>query len=82
MANLADEAITVLYTTLSFKEVISFHKRKRSRQSRPPIRRQGIPVMQRILIRRIHNLALSDSEEFVRQFREIEHILVTNEVSS
>ena len=75
MANLADEAITVLYTTLSFKEVIAFHKRKRAKHSRPPIRRQGIPTMQRILLRRIHNLALSDADEFVRQFREIERII-------
>ena len=75
IANLADEAVTVLYTTLSFKEVISFHKRKRAKHSRPPIRRQGIPTMQRILLTRIKNLALSDSEEFVRQFKEIEHIV-------
>lgn len=75
MANLADEAITVLYTTLSFREVISFHKRKRAKHTRPPIRRQGIPTMQRILLRRIQNLALSDSDEFVRQFHEIERIV-------
>jgi hypothetical protein len=75
MANLADEAITVLYATLSFKEVITFHKRKRAKHSRPPIRRQGVPTMQQILLRRIQNVALSDSDEFVRQFREIEHII-------
>lgn len=79
MANLADEAITVLYTTLSFKEVISFHKRKRAKHSRPPIRRQGIPTMQRILTRRIHNIALSESDEFVRQFREIERMINAGE---
>ena len=78
MANLADEAITVLYTTLSFREVISFHKRKRAKHARPPIRRQGIPTMQRILLRRIQNLALSDSDEFVRQFHEIERIVSTD----
>ena len=75
MSNLADEAITVLYTTLSFKEVISFHKRKRVRNCRPTVRRQGIPAMQRILVQRIKNIALSDADDFLRQFREVEHIV-------
>ena len=82
MANLADEAVTVLYTTLSFKEVITFHKRKRAKHSRPPIRRQGIPTMQCILLRRIQNVALSDSDEFMRQFREVESIVNANAEAS
>ena len=72
MANLADEAVTVLYTTMSFRDVVAFHSRKRGRNARPPLRRQDVPIMRQILRRRIRNTALSDADVYLRQLTEIE----------
>lgn len=74
MANLADEAVTVLYTTMSFRDVMAFHKKK-GKNARPRVRCQDRAVMRRIVLQRIRNTALSDAHEFLRQFLEVEAVL-------
>ena len=68
------------YTTLS-RGHFDYQTQAGETHARPPIRRQGIPTMQRILMRRIQNLALSDSDEFVRQFHQIERIVNADDAS-
>ena len=75
MTTLADEAITVLYTTISFRDVITSQKKK-GRHSRPTIRRQGIDVMRRAVIQRIRNMAFSDVSLFLNQLGHVEHIIL------
>jgi len=73
MTNLADEAITVLYTTITFEEV--FEQRKRGRTTRPCIRDQGVDIMRRVIIQRIMNMSFSDSDMFLKQLLQVEQIL-------
>ena len=75
MANLADEAITVLYTTLNFADVARCYKKK-GRPARPDLPQQGISTMKRIVVQRIRNMALSDSDVFLRQFQQVQHLVV------
>ena len=81
MTTLADEAITVLYTTISFRDVITSQKKK-GRHSRPTIRRQGIDVMRRAVIQRIRNMAFSDISLFLNQLAHVEHIILGIQTSS
>ena len=75
MTTLADEAITVLYTTISFRDVITSQKKK-GKHSRPTIRRQGIDVMRRAVVQRIRNMAFSDVALFLDQLGHVEHVIL------
>lgn len=73
MSNLADEAMTVLYTTITFRDVITCRKKK-GRNARPNIRQQGIDVMRKVIVQRICNMAFSDATLFVRQLSQVEQL--------
>ena len=78
MSNLADEAITVLYTTITFRDVIMCQKRK-GRNARPVIRKQGVDIMRRVIVQRIRNMALSDAPLIIKQLAQVEQLwLPTN----
>ena len=77
MSNLADEAITILYTTISFRDVIAAQKKKKGRSGRPTIRKQEAGVMRRVVEQRIRNMAFSDTEPFLRQLAQAEQLLAT-----
>lgn len=74
MSNLADEAITVLYGTLSFRDVITSFK-KRGRNARPRLRQQDTHVMREVILRRIRNMAFSDAPFFEQQFTSVQRLL-------
>lgn len=80
MTTLADEAITVLYTTLSFRDVITSQKKK-GKHARPTIRRQGVDVMRRAVVQRIRNMAFSDVSLFLNQLVQVEQILLGSRTS-
>ena len=66
MANLAEEAVTVLLATVSFSDVT---------EARPTLRPQTREVMRAILVRRICNVALSFAEEHLRELALVESAL-------
>ena len=71
MANLADEAITILYKKIKWSDVVSSQK-KRGRNGRPAIRQQGVETMQHIITQRIRNMALSDAEAYIKQMNQMQ----------
>jgi SpoVK/Ycf46/Vps4 family AAA+-type ATPase len=71
MSLLADEAVTVLMTTLSYDDVYSM-QRKMGIGARPEFRTQGLPVMKRIVRERITTMALSNRDEFISELEAIE----------
>lgn len=74
MANLADEAITVLYATLSFRDVMTAQK-KRGKNARPWLRPQDVPIMRRVFVQRIRNMAFSDAPHFLKQLHQVEQLV-------
>jgi len=81
MTTLADEAITVLYTTISFRDVMTSHKKK-GRHARPTIRRQNVDVMRRAVVQRVRNMAFSDVSMFLTQLGQVEQIIQGRRASS
>lgn len=71
MANLADEAVTVLYATIRFEDVLAAQRRK-GRAARPPIREQGVQTMRDIVVQRIRSMAFSDVDAFLRELEQVE----------
>ena len=68
MAILADEAVTVLYTTIRFDDIIY--------NVRPEIHEQSLNVMRTVIVQRILNMALSESDEFLRELAQIESFIM------
>ena len=81
VSNLAEEAVTVLYTLMSFQYVISSRKKK-GRHARPLPRGHGVHVMRQILMQRIRNTALSDAEVVLSQLEQVEMVLRSRSPSS
>jgi SpoVK/Ycf46/Vps4 family AAA+-type ATPase len=75
MTNLADEAVTVLYNTISFKDVVTV-QRKRGRNARPHIRQQPVATMRNVVLQRIRSMALSDTDAVARQFEQVERAVL------
>jgi hypothetical protein len=73
MTLLADEAVTALMTTVTFADVIAAYEAAGSAM-RPRFSAQSDAVMRAIVTQRINNSALSESEEFLLQLRQVEHI--------
>lgn len=73
MAILADEAITVLYSTISFADVFNVQRRTDG-IARPVIRSQDRSVMRNIVMQQIQKTALSDAELFLSQLEQIESL--------
>ena len=72
MAVLADDAMTVLYTTVSFDDVAAC--RRRDKHSRAPFAFRDVEVMRRAVMRRIRNVARSDADVFLKEFEEVERV--------
>lgn len=75
MANMADEAVTVLYTTITFNDILKSQKKKR-KSLRPPIKRQGVETVRLIVRKRIRSIALSQSDAFISQLVQVENIIL------
>ena len=73
MVNLADEAVTVLMTRISFDDVNSA---TRKGTNLPPINQQQVDVMKIIVEARIQSSALSMAIEFTEELNEIEKIIL------
>lgn len=73
MSNLADEAITVLYTTISFRDVMTMQRKRKN--ARPNIRQQDASVMRRVILQRIKSMAFSDMPLFERQLSQVESMM-------
>lgn len=71
MTLLADEAITLLYTTISYEDVFAMQKKAGS-NVRPVIKMQSVGVMRDIVAQRIGTMALSLSDEYMVQWQEVE----------
>lgn len=69
MANLADEAITVLMSTVTYEDVL---RALRNGNERPTFRIQGADVMRDILIQRITGTALSMASSYQAELEAIE----------
>lgn len=74
MANLADEAVLTLFANISFEELSTVLK-KTGGIARPTIRQQDKSVMRDILVQRILNTALSESESFMLQLEQMESLI-------
>lgn len=70
---LADEAVTVLMTTITYDDVFAAQK-KMGPMARPLFRTQDVGVMRSILRERISTMALSNSTEFLRQLEKVESL--------
>ena len=71
MANLADEAVLTLFATMTFEDMyMTLHKM----DTRPTIRQQNKSVMRDIIVQRILNTALSESEHFLMQLEQGEQL--------
>jgi SpoVK/Ycf46/Vps4 family AAA+-type ATPase len=73
MTNLADEAVTVLMTTIRFADVVAAHKA--AGDAPPPIRRQDRSVMRDIVQQRVLNAALSEADAFLAQLEQVESLI-------
>lgn len=74
MTNLADEAITVLLSSLPFDSVVKTTDKARNAHGvfRPAFSGQGQREMRRVIEQRIINTALSQSEKFMEDLRAVE----------
>ena len=68
---LADEAVTLLMTTLSYDDVLNA-QRKMGVGTRLEFKTQGVDVMRMIVKERIATMALSNQQEFIAELEEIE----------
>lgn len=73
MTLLADEAITVLMTTVSFDDALIAHTAGSA--TRPTFRPQDVAVMHDIVVQRITNNALTEATDFMSQLSQVEHLL-------
>ena len=71
MTNLAEEAVTVLMRTVTYKEVAAVQQKTQG-IARPGIRRQSRDVMRLIVEQRVRNSALSDAERFLDELAVVE----------
>jgi hypothetical protein len=75
MTNLAEEAIVVLYRTVTFKQTVKVHKESKG-ISRPTISlQQPQSVMRDIILERITNMAMSDKDLYFEELEQIESTL-------
>lgn len=72
MTNLAEEAITVLISSIPFEELHSFQRRVGNTTARPPITAQNKDVMRDIVVQRVLNSALSLSDEYLKELEVME----------
>lgn len=71
MTNLADEAVQLLLTQITYDDVI---RSLTKGASRPSIRQQGLSVMKSIVEQRIQTSALSLAHEVLQELHEIERV--------
>lgn len=74
MTNLADEAVTVLMANITFEDMATLH-RKMKMATAPHIRMQDNAVMRDILVQRILNTALSNSDYFLQELDQMESLM-------
>ena len=71
MTLLADEAVTVLMTTITFADVTAAQRRT-GYVARPTFHTQGVSVMHDIVVQRILNTALSQSDSYLAELAAVE----------
>ena len=74
MTNLAEEAVTVLMRTVTYKEAVAVQQRSKG-IARAGIRKQPRSVMREIVEQRIANSALSDAYAFLDELDQVESLL-------
>jgi hypothetical protein len=74
MVSLADEAVTVIMSTVHFDTILS-SRRGRGACHRPEIAPQGLATMRRIVVHMLVKTSLSEAELALRQLVEVERIL-------
>lgn len=72
MANLADEAVTVLMTKVTYADVLAATKKG---AERAPFKTQGVDVMREIVRQRIRTSALSLAEQVLQELEEVEGVI-------
>ena len=75
MTNLAEEAITVLMRTVSYKEAVAVHQRTKG-IARATIREQPRATMRAIVVQRIQNSALSGADAFLDELESLESVMM------
>lgn len=74
MTNLADEAVSILMGTVSYRQALQALKRDPDLR-RPPFTAQPQSVMRRVVIQTIVKSSLSQSDRFLAQLEEVEALL-------
>ena len=79
MTNLAEEAVTVLMRTVTFKDTLAVAQRTGGVVTNVEIKTQDESVMRDIVVQRILNSALSEADDYLDELEQVERRSVASE---